>query len=146
MSIIIIITIAIYAILALCTWQNMPSVNKSKRMLFIVIGIFVVFLITLIIFNISKSGINYQNVESKKAVRNILVSVFTGVNGIIIMPYIAKQINRISENDITQEEFSKKIVVILIIFLICIIFECGYLKKTQEGILNIYNSSSQKGI
>ncbi|MCI8411384.1 MAG: hypothetical protein HFJ40_02885 [Clostridia bacterium] len=145
MPIIIIIIIAIYIILISWIWQSMRDIDRTKKVVFIAIGIFVVFLITLIIFNISKTGINYQNDDSKKVVRNILVSVFTGINSLIIMPYISKLLNKVHENEIEKETFSKRVVIILIVFLICMFFECGYLKDTQEGILKIYNSSSQKG-
>jgi len=145
MPIIISIIITIYIISISWIWQSMGDIDKTKKIGFIAISIFVMFLITLIIFNISKVGINYQNVETKKAVRNVLVLLFTGVNLLIVVPYIAKQLNKVSEDQIEKEEFSKKIMIILVIFLVCTFFECGYLKDTQEGILRIYNSTNQKG-
>ena len=146
MPIIIIVIITIYLLLISLVWQNMGDIDKTKKIVFIAVGIIAVFLITLIIFNISKINIAYQNKESERAVRNLIVPLFTGLNSLVIMPYISKTLNRLNEKEIEKEKFSKRILVILIIFLICITFECGYFKDIQKGIIQISNSSSQKGL
>ena len=82
-----------------------------------------------------KSNINlfdYQQSVCEKAVLR--------KNGIIVMPQIAKILDKINEDEIQQNELKKRIIILLIIFVICIIFECGYMKDTQEGIIKIYNS------
>ena len=56
------------------------------------------------------------------------------------MPYIAKQLDRIREKEIEKDKFTKKMILLLIVFILCLILESGYLKDTQLGILEIYNS------
>ncbi len=140
MIIIIGITAIIYFVLIAWTWQSLGIIEKRKKVISILIGILVMYIITLITFNISKKGIIYQEKEAEILVRRILVILFTGVNGIVIIPYVAKILNRLKENDIEQKELKKKVIIFLIIFIICIIFECKYLKDTQKGILNIYQA------
>lgn len=141
MPIIIIITLAIYIVLIAWIWQNLGNIKKTKKVAVIIISLIIIYIITLIIFNISKSGIIYQNEESQIAVQNMLVAVFTAINGLILIPYIAKQLEKIHEGEIEKDQFTKKMLIIFVIFTICAIIECGYLKDTQEGILTIYNSS-----
>ena len=46
----------------------------------------------------------------------------------------------LTPEEIEQKEFKKKVAIIVIIFIICILFERGYMKDTQQGIMRIYNS------
>ena len=140
MAIIIGIIAIIYFVLIAWTWQSLGIIEKRKKVIFILIGIFVMYIITLITFNISKKGINYQDEKAQVLIKRILVILFTGLNGIIFIPYIAKIWNKLKENNINQEQLNKKIIIFVIIFIICIAFEYGYLKDTQQGILNIYQS------
>ena len=133
MFLIVIVTIAIYIV-------SIASIDKNKKIAVIIIGNIVMCIITLIIFNISKNGISYDNVELQTAVRNIIVSIFTGINGIIVIPQIAKVLEKIEEGEIDKKEVLRRLIIILIIFIACVIFECGYIKDTQKGIVQIYNS------
>lgn len=139
MSLIIIIIIAIYFILIAWTWQILGNVEKTKKVAVIIIGILIMSIVTLIVFNISKVGLNYENTNAQADVRNVLVAVFTGINGIIVIPQFAKVIEKISEDEIDKKTASRKFLIIAIIFIVCVIIECGYMKDIQKGIINIYN-------
>ena len=144
MPVIITLIIAIFLILISWTWHNLGNIDKSKKIITIIITLIILSIITFIIFNISKSEIPYNSEEEMESVRNVLVFVFTLINGLITMPAIAKMLRRIDENDIEKDEASKKFILILVIFIIIIIFECGYLKNIQQEILNIYTKALQK--
>ena len=139
MVLIISIIIAIYVLLIAWVWNNLGTIDKTKKILIILIGTAIVYLITLIVFNISKSGINYGQKLMEKDIRRILVAMFTGLNSLIILPFVAKLIERIHENQIEQQEVSKKLSIIVVIFVICMFLECGYMKDTQQGILDMVN-------
>ena len=134
MTIIILVAIVIYAILIMWIWKSLGYIEKSKKILYIAVGLLIMYIITLIIFNISKNGITYQNIESEKIVRNVLVLIFTSLNGMITLPYIGRLLNKVNEDEITKKAFSKKVLILIIVFIVCLIFECGYLKDTQTGI------------
>jgi hypothetical protein len=140
MAIIITTAIIIYFILIAWAWESLGSIEKTKKIVIILIGIILMYGITWIIFQLSKGGIEYQNLEMQSKVQNILVAIFTGINGIIVIPQIGKILDKINENNIEKEEMVKRLVILAIIFIICIIFEKGYMKNTQEGILKIYNA------
>ena len=134
MTIIILVAIVIYAILITWIWKSLGYIEKSKKILYIAVGLLIMYIITLIIFNISKNGITYQNIESEKIVRNVLVLIFTSLNGMITLPYIGRLLNKVNEDEITKKAFSKKVLILIIVFIVCLIFECDYLKDTQTGI------------
>ena len=82
--------------------------------------------------------------DSIKEIKNTLIPIFAGLNGLILMPIIAKNIDKINEEEIGKEVFFKRIIIILIIFLICTFLECEYMKTTQEGIINTYKTLEQE--
>lgn len=140
MVIIISIIVAVYLLMIAWTWQSLESLEKTKKVAFIVIGIIISYIVTLIIFNISQQGVNYQNEITKHEIKKILVLLFTALNGVIFIPYIAKLFTRVKENEIEDYKLKKKIIILVIIFIICMFFENMYLKDIQNGIINIYNS------
>ena len=144
MPIIITIMIAMFLILISWTWHNLGDIEKIKKIITMIVLFVLIYIVTLIVFNISKSDILYNSKEAMENVKKILVLLFTMVNGLIIMPFIAKILNKISCNDIDYEDAKKSFLVIFILFIIVIIFECGYLKDIQNGILNVYNKATLK--
>ena len=99
------------------------------------------YIISLIIFYFSKQGILYDNINIQGDVRNMLVFLFTAINGIIDMPQVAKLLDKINEGQIEKNQIVTRVGILLTIFIICIIFETGYMKDMQEGILKIYHQS-----
>lgn len=140
MLLIMIATIIIYFILIAWTWKSLGFIEKTKKVVFILIGIIIMYGITWIIFQIAKNEINYQNQAMQSTVQNILVAIFTGINGIIMMPQIGKILDKINEDEMKKEQLVKRIMILTIIFILCLIFESGYMKDTQEGILKIYDA------
>lgn len=142
MPIIITVIIAIFLILIGWSWHNLGNLEKPKKICTMIVELIFIFLLTLIVFNISTNDIKYTNPKEIENVRNILVTLFTFVNGIIVMPGISKIINKVKENEITKEQASKKFFIILIIFAIILFLECGYFKNIQQGILDVINANA----
>lgn len=98
------------------------------------------YVITYISFQIAQNGINYQKVEIKNKIQNVLLTIFTGINGVIIMPQVSKILNKVKEDGLKKEKLIKPILVLMFIFILCLIFENRYMKNTQEGILKVYDA------
>ena len=143
MPVIITLIIAIFLILISWTWNNLWNIDKTKRVITIVISLIVIAIITLIVFNISKSSVNYKSEEEVSAVRVVLVTLFTFVNGLVIMPSIAKTLSKIKNKEITKEQAGKRFLIAIAVFVIVLIIECGYLTSIQNGILDIYHSAKK---
>lgn len=145
MPVIIIIILAIFCVLIIGTWHYLGNIDKTKKIVFIVIGIFVSYLITMLLFSISKSGITYPSDEIEQMVQNMIVIVFTGLNGILMLPYLGRLWDKMSEEEITKQQFQKRICILLIIAIIVFILESNYLNGVQSGILEIYQKAISKG-
>ena len=145
MPVIIIIILAIFCVLIIGTWHYLGNIDKTKKIVFIVIGSFVSYLITMLLFSISKSGITYPSDEIEQMVQNMIVTVFTGLNGILVLPYLGRLWDKMSEEEITKQQFQKRICILLIIAIIVFILESNYLNGVQSGILEIYQKAISKG-
>ena len=132
------ITIILYIILISFTLHNLSLVENNKvKVIYIIIGLLVMLICTFIAYIISSRGIEYSDTELIKKIRNMLLLVFIPVNGLIIMPYLANLLSKIGSNQITQEKFKKRIIILGVIFIIVLAFESSYFKSTQLGIINM---------
>lgn len=136
--IITIVTIVLFAVLIGYTWHRLDTLEKYIKIIYILIGLVIISIITFIIFNISSIGIEYEEIGIKNDIRTMLLVVFTPINGLFTMPVFAKILARINENDIEKKEFLLRTGIILAIFVFILIIECGYIKNTQLGIIEIY--------
>ena len=139
MPIIIITIIIMYIILISWCFHNLGNIEPFKKILCIGILILVFYIATSITFNISKNEITYPNAEMIGVVKQTLVWIFAGLNGIFVMPYICREIEELYQENITKEQCIKRIGISAIVVIILLIFECEYMTSTQKGILEIIN-------
>ena len=137
------IIIVIYLISTAAIWTSLENEGKTKKISIIIIGILAMFLITNIIFNISKSTINYENIELQKNMRQIILWLFTGLNS-LFLPVTIRNIVKTKNGEQDENALKVKILVLAIIFILVMILECGYIKDIQEKTINIYQSNKSE--
>ena len=143
MIFIVIVNIIIYFIAIAWSWHSLGEIEKPKKIIYVLIGIFIMYIITLIITQLTKGQIHYENAQMQKDVQNMIITIFTGVNSIIINPQIGKIIDEMNNEQIEKEVLKKRIIILLIIFIICVILESGYIKDIQDGIIKIYEAQKK---
>ena len=136
----IIVVIALFMVLIGFTWYRLEAFEGMEKVIICVGGILLCWGITAILFSISSNGMDYINEEVEGEISKILVLVFTPINGIAFMPYIAKIMSRVRFDEITKVEAVKKIILLFIILLVIFFMEIKYLENIQIGILNVANS------
>ncbi len=139
MTLIIIGAILIFVVSMIWMWHNLGNIEKPRKIAFMIIGLLIMYGFTAILYTISSSNIAYPSEEIQKTVSNTLILVFTGLNALIFLPFIANLVDKILEEEIDKKQAKRRIIILLIIFVICVFVEKGYLGSTQEGIINIYN-------
>ena len=142
MNILIYFIIAVlFVVLIFWTWNNTKDFEEtSRRVIFIVVGIILIAIVTLIYFSISKAGITYPKVEMVKQVRKMVVLLFTPINGFLSLPHIASLKMKIKLKTEEEENLKKKIIILGIIFIVVTIAEINYMKDFQNGIIQMLNS------
>lgn len=137
MPLIILMIFILYSVVIGWTWNNLGDIDKKRKILIIAGEIIAIYIITLIIFSVSKNGIDYTNKDVESNVKTVIVALFTGFNSLILLPFLNKQIIKLKEKETDEKSIIKKITIMFLIFIVCIIFECGYMKDTQKGILQV---------
>lgn len=130
-----IVVIILWLVLIAWSWHNLGSIDKIKKIKYSFIGILGIFLITFLFYQFSQNGIAYENKEIKNAIRNLLVAIFTAINGYLVLPFVFKMLDYKEEKKMTKEQIQKRLGILLIILVIFAILEVSYLQNTQQGIL-----------
>ena len=140
MTLISTIMLIMFLILLAWTWNSLGTIEKKTKIILITCGILAVYILTLIIFSISKIGITYPKAEMIGQVRKIAVLVFTPINGFLSLPHIASLKMKIKMKSEEDSKLKKKIIILGIIFIVATIVEINYMKNFQNGIIQILNS------
>ena len=137
MAVILIIIAILFLVLLGWSWNSLGNIDKKEKIKYIIIGLVLTYLLTFIIYAISKIGIQYDNKETMKIIRTVFVLLFAIVNGYILLPYSFKKIEKIKSKEIEEEKLKRSIIILLIIIVTLLIFESIYLGNLQQGILKM---------
>lgn len=141
MAIIIIGAILIFIVSCVWAWHNLGVIERPRKIVFIIISLIIMYLITLMVFQMSKNGISYPDYLNEKVegtTKNMIVLIFTGLNSLILTPFLAYIYGKYTEEDLEAGKAVKRIIIGIVIFIICIFMETSYMKDVQQGILNDY--------
>ena len=133
--------IILFVVLLFWTWNNSKDFQENKaKIKFILIGLISLSMVTFILFNLSKIGIDYPNEDIMKEIRKIALLLFIPINGFLTLPHIASIKTEIQLGAKEEEKIKRKIILIAIVWIIAIIIETIYLKDFQKGIIQIINT------
>jgi len=141
MALIIITIVVMFLVLIFWSFTNLGKTNITKKILWMVLLFGIVFLTTYVTFLISKNSITYPSKEIMHSVQEVLVLMFSGVNGCFFIPAICKSIDNLYQKKIDETHFFRRVILFGVILIILLALECGYMKTTQKGILEIMYSN-----
>ncbi len=131
MHTIIIIAIIILNIFSIIMLLKMLKGTELKIKIITCIALILfMFIISNIIYGIGNMGIIGEIANKSK---NMILLVLMPINMMIIASPIALQINKAQSKEIEKEEFSKKIITLVLIDIAILIVECIYIKNIQLG-------------
>lgn len=139
MAVIFIIILVLFLVLVAWMWHSLGNIEKRIKIPCIIIGLVIVYVITFIIYNISKIGINYEDKVIMQQIRNVFVILFTIVNGYIILPYVFRKLEQVNNDEIRKQKFVRSIMLLMIIVIVILVFERVYLGNIQRGVLDMMN-------
>ena len=143
MSPIYFIIFLLFVVYIVWTWNSTKEFEDQKiRIAYLIVGTLFIAMVTLIIFLVSKIGVNYPKKEMVGQVQKIVLLVFTPINGFVVLTQFSSVFQQIRSGMVSKEKMDKKIKTLLIVFTILIIIECIYFKNVQYGIIKIINSKS----
>ena len=138
MSLINFIIVVLFIIYIVCAWNSTKEFeNNLLRISFIFVGTLFITLLTLILFWISKIGVEYPKKEMIGEVRKIILLSFIPINGFLILTQTASIFAQAKSGMVSKEDMQKKIKRLVIFFIILIVIEAIYFKNIQNGMIKI---------
>lgn len=129
------IVIALYALLFVWVKANMNSFEKGKVIKWIVIGGVITLVISIIL--VIGNKIELQNKQIQNTMNIVNICILAPINALISLPYMASIRNRLKQKVITEEKAKRKWIIAIIIFVIILCIESGYVKSFQDILLAI---------
>ena len=108
-ALISVISIILFIVLGIIIYNGLNGMDLKKKIIIFIFEIIVCLIFTMILFNISSLGIEYPNSQSREIALKILVTIFTPMNGIILLPNITRLINESQNGEIDKEECARKL-------------------------------------
>lgn len=107
------------------------NIEKTKRLLYTMIAMGVVYIIVLIVYFFSSIGIDKRIATQAK---QTIVFTFVPVNSIIVIPFMLRSFNKRKDREITGEQLNKRAVVMFIIAVVIVVIEFFYFRNIEKGI------------
>lgn len=140
MEIIINVFIAILNLAAiLVIYKSLRHIEMKSRILLIIIGEMLMYIILFIIYGISSTDIDETIVNSS---RQIMIFTFLPINVIGIELPLLLTLKKFQQKDIKEEIFKKRMLFSLIISIIILIIEFCYIKDLQRGMNELIDLNS----
>ena len=127
MTVIRIIAFVIFVISCVTIYHNTNSFEPIKRIIYIALGMVLMYLITTVICNIKISGITVENDEALKETVNVMKIIFIPINAMIGLSPIGNISGKLRDKVIELDKAKRRLIIILIIFILMLIFEANYI-------------------
>jgi len=137
MVFIVIFNIILYLLLLIWTYKNMYKLETKTKCIYIVGAFIFIYILTKILYNLGGNPIDKSLGEVAIIFNRTMVFIFAGVNGLIIIQYIASILNKYKEQIIDDKGFKKRVIIICIILIVFLIFEFNYMKDMQANMLEM---------
>ena len=131
------VLIVFYIIWSWKSTKEFPS--YFVRASYVAVGTLFITIITLVLFQISKIGVEYPKQEIVGEVRKIVLLIFVPVNGLIVLTQSAGIFTQVKNDIISKSQLNNRIKIWSVIYVIMILFECFYFKSIQNGIISMIN-------
>lgn len=140
MVFIVIFNIILYAILLIWSYKNMYALEKKTKLIYTFVILIFVYILTKILYNIGGNPIGRDLGDAAVTFNRTMLTIFVGINGLIIMPHIASSLNKYKEEIIDINQLKKRLIIICIIFVVFLIFEFNYIKDMQVNMLEMISN------
>ena len=109
------------------------NIELKNKIILIVIGEIVMYVILFILYGISSSGVNETVVNNS---RQIILFTILPINIICIELPLMLTLKKLQQGDIENSQFKKRMAICLIIAVIILVLEFAYIRDIQAGISN----------
>lgn len=135
MILMISISIVIYIVATVVIYANTYSLEKEKRITFVLIGLVSVLLVTSILVMISSASIQVPKKEYLTTANITSILLFAPVNSVLFLAYLGQVLNKQKQKRLKDSQVKKRIIFIAVIAVFILIMEVGYIQNFEIGLL-----------
>lgn len=137
---ILILNIVAIALIYYC----LSNLDKKERIIFIAVGIAVIYALTSLVYWLSTKNIEIKEVSELG--KNLITFLFVPINSIVILPILAKSYNKYKIGRLAPDKLRNRSIVLAVILLIILIIECSYFKDIQNSVVKLIEENNKKKI
>lgn len=137
MPIILLFILILNIVSIVLMYYSLGDLGKKEKLIYIVVGTAVMYVLTSIVYWFSTRGIEVTEVSERG--KDLITFLFVPINGIIMLPLLAKSYNKLKYGSLDKSVFLKRGIILAVILLIVLIIECMYFKNIQEQVVNMLN-------
>ncbi len=95
------------------------------------------YIVTSIICSIQSSEIEVQNQEALKETVDVIKLILVPTNALMLLAILGNTFGKLKDKVIEEEKAKRRLIFILIAFIVVLFFEAGYIKNFITGVLRI---------
>lgn len=135
MTVIKAIAFAIFIVACIAIYHNTNSYEPKKRILFIVVGMALMYGITSLMCTTNINGVQVKNGQALEDTVSVMKWIFTPINALIALCSIGNTLGKAKDQEITPDKAGKRLMIIGIALIIIFIFESNYIRNFITGVL-----------
>ena len=140
MVIIILFILILNIVSIVLMYYSLGDLTKKEKLIYIVVGTAIMYMLTSIVYWLSTRDIEITEVSERG--KDLITFLFVPINGIIILPLLAKSYNKLKYGNLDKSIFLKRGLLLGIVLIIALIIECMYFKNIQEQVVTMLNQQS----
>lgn len=140
MLFILFIILILNVVAIMLIYHFLPDIEKRDRIIFIGVGIAVIYMLTSLVYWISTKDIKIEEVS--EIGKNIIIFMFVPINSIAVLPIIAKSYNKYRIGSLATDKLRNRVIAIAIPLFIILIIECVYFKNIQNNVIKLVQQNT----
>ena len=140
MVIIILFILILNIVSIVLMYYSLGDLTKKEKLIYIVVGTAIMYMLTSIVYWLSTRDIEITEVSERG--KDLITFLFVPINGIIILPLLAKSYNKLKYGNLDKSIFLKRGLLLGIVLIIALIIEYMYFKNIQEQVVTMLNQQS----
>ena len=122
-------------------YHCLQGIENKEKMIFIVVGMAIIYILTSIVYWISTIGIEMGEVS--EIGKDLITFLFVPINSLVILPLLAKSYIKLKFGSLDKRVFFNRGIVLATILLILLIIECIYFKNIQVQVVDFVKRNMQ---
>ena len=118
--------------------------SKKEKLIFVVMGTALMYILTSIIYWISTKDIQMTEVSERG--KDLIIFLFVPINAILTLPLFAKSFSKFRDGRIDGKILRNRGVLLIILLAIILIFECIYFKNIQQQVVNMITEEERQTV